>query len=275
MINAFGKDLNNFNSIDDDGKEFKVNVNEFNTILSSSILELGVLISASSKFNDNSSLAVQGEPTKGRPFFFRAYSLAKSLNDDQNKYFIIARCSSQYLQERLESTNEDEEKDEDDEDDELKDLPDDALLKLSRDYIHKLNLEHYSFDQLLNLASVTSTIEEILINIKGTSISVKLYDEALQKSIKTEQRFECLINKSRIKISRGSYLMDLIFDEDDNENDDGNQLKYKDEVEGICNELRDSINDLESAQNMTDDIEVNEDEGSELDSLLRTFIINK
>ncbi|TIC32434.1 hypothetical protein E3Q09_03760 [Wallemia mellicola] len=267
LVDLNGTDLSGFKSVSENGEELQVSVSHFRLILASALLELGILISASARFNEKDSLAAEGEPKTGSPFFFRAYSVAKTVEDQvfiEDSELVAGRCAAEYLKERTASGETSN-----DPDDELKEESNQQLLEIATESISKCNLDTKSPTLLLSLGSLLSTLEEDIINIENPSTALSIFETALKKADNTQTKFELLIGKARVLVSRGGYVIDKLFDEED----PSGKSKVEGYVQQTVNELRVAINSLEEAQNMSDDLEVGESEANELTSLLKEAMI--
>lgn len=232
MVDLNGTDLSGFKSISENGEEVQVSLSHFRLILASALLELGILISASARFDEKNSLAAEGEPRTGSPFFFRAYSVAKTVEDEvfvEDSELVAGRCAAEYLKERTgsEETSKDP-------DDELKEESDQQLLDIAAESISKCNLETRSPTSLLSLGSLLSTLEEDIITLEKRSTALSIFETALKKADNTQTKFEILIGKARVLVSRGGYVIDKLFDEED----PSGKSQVEEYVQQTVNELR-------------------------------------
>ncbi|TIA94410.1 hypothetical protein E3P81_00016 [Wallemia ichthyophaga] len=264
--NMHGSDLSGFLTENDNGQKSQVPLSHFRLILASAMLELGILIAASSHLGAGKSLAATGEPKTGTPFFSRAYSVAQTIEDSafsKDSEIVAGRAAAEYLKERLESEPED------DADDELKHESKEQILTIAKESLVKGDMGSRSSSLLLSIGSLLSTLEEEIIDLNSPSTAVVAFTSALKAAENTQAKFESLVGKARVLVSRGSYVMDKIFDEEDTFGDED----VEEYIKAVKNELGEAISSLEDAQNMTDDIDVGEEEAEELTSLHKEAMI--
>lgn len=229
--NMHGSDLSGFMTENDDGQKTQVSLSHFRLILASAILELGILIAASSHLGADKSLAAAGEPKTGTPFFSRAYSVAQTVEDtalSKDSELVAGRAAAEYLKERLESEPED------DADDELKHESNQQLFDIAKESLMKGDLSSRSPSLLLSIGSLLSTLEEEIIDISVPSTAAVAFSNSLKGAENTQTKFESLVGRARVLVSRGSYVIDRMFDEED----ESGKEEVEGHVEGVVTGLR-------------------------------------